>query len=285
VRRLDGLDHHAKIVVSDFDGDGKTDILQITGSELKVYSFDADNNIQLKFSTSKESLDDKLYLGDFNGDNKTDIIAPIADGSADWRMYISTGKGFRKEYYSNLFLYQPSWQGAPRKNRNIQRTYTTSDLNKDGKSDFTIFESQVWYRDGVTDWNDPDSSYGFNYLRNEGVDTNGKPIFSTAYNITPKELNWDGEDINYSMYGEHYIPLFGNFRIAQLNTDFAIIHKTKLITWSIGNKLDKISKIRFITQGGVKTEIQYSNLMDNTANIYKPAAASNLLNYPYVNVP
>ncbi len=288
IKRLDILDHHTKILVSDFDGDSKTDILQITGSELKVYSFDKNNNLELKFTTSKESLDDKLYLGDFNGDGKTDILAPIADSSPEWRMYISTGIGFKKEYYPNLFPYQPSWQGPPRKNRNIQRTYSTSDLNKDGKSDLTIFESQVWYRDRVNEWNNPDSSYGFNYLRNEGVDNDGKPIFSNAYSLNPKEATDSGddeaEDINYSKYGEHYIPLFGNFRVAQLNNDFLIIHKTKLITWNIGNRLDKISRIKFVNQGGVQTEVQYANFMDSNANVYKPASA-NLLNYPYINIP
>ncbi|HBT73570.1 MAG TPA: hypothetical protein DEB37_15385 [Lysinibacillus sp.] len=222
-------------------------------------------------------------MGDFNGDGKTDIFAPIAEDSSDWRMYISTGNGFRKELYSNFFLYQPTWQGPPRKNRNKQRTYSASDLNKDGKSDFLIFESQVWFRDGVFDWNNPDSSYGFNYFRNEGVDANGKTIFSNVYHIDPQELNWDGENINYSMYGEHYIPLFGNFRIAQLNTDFAIIHKTKLITWDLGSKLNKISKIKSITQGGVKTDIEYAPLT-LTGNIYKSYYESNPLPYPYVNI-
>lgn len=267
----------------DFNGDGKTDLLKVENNNLNIYSLNNQNQFIQIFSTIKESLDDKLYLGDFNGDGKTDIIAPIADGSPDWRMYISTGNSFRKEYYSNLFLYQPTWQGPPRKNRNKQRTYSTSDLNKDGKSDFVIFESQVWFRDGVTDWNNPDSSYGFNYLRNEGVDSSGKPIFSNVYHIDPKELNWDGEDINYSMYGEHYIPLFGNFRIAQLNTDFAIIHKTKLITWDLGNKLNKISKIKSITQGGVKTDIEYANLT-STGNIYQSFYDTNPVQYPYVNI-
>lgn len=269
--------------VSDFNGDGKSELLKIENGNLNVYSLNTQKQFAQIFSTTKESLENNLYLGDFNGDGKTDIIAPIAEDSSDWRMYISTGNGFRKEYYSNLFLYKPVWQGAPRKNRNIQRTYTTSDLNKDGKSDFTIFESQVWFRDGVTDWNNPDSSYGFNYLRNEGVDSSGKPIFSNVYHIDPKELNWDGEDINYSMYGEHYIPLFGNFRIAQLNTDFAIIHKTKLITWDLGNKLNKISKIKSITQGGVKTDIEYANLT-STGNIYKSFYDTNPVQYPYVNI-
>lgn len=269
--------------VSDFNGDGKSELLKIENGNLNVYSLNTQKQFAQIFSTTKESLENNLYLGDFNGDGKTDIIAPIAQDSSDWRMYISTGNGFRKELYTNLFIYQPVWQGAPRKNRNIQRTYTTSDLNKDGKSDFTIFESQVWFRDGATDWNNPDSSYGFNYFRNKGVDANGKPIFSNVYNIAPKELNWDGEDINYSMYGEHYIPLFGNFRIAQLNTDFAIIHKTKLITWDLGSKLNKISKIKSITQGGVKTDIEYANLT-STGNIYKSFYDTNPMQYPYVNI-
>ena len=268
--------------IINFDGDGKSEILEIKDDFMNVYKLI--NNAFVKiYTTTKESFEDKIYLGDFNGDGKTDILAPIAQDSSDWRMYISTGNGFRKELYTNLFLYQPSWQGAPRKNRNKLRIYSTSDLNKDGKSDFTIFESQVWFREGATDWNNPDSSYGFNYLRNEGVDANGKPIFSNVYHIDPKELNWDGEDINYSMYGEHYIPLFGNFRIAQLNTDFVIIHKTKLITWDLGSKLNKLSKIKSITQGGLKTDIQYASLT-STGNIYKSFYDTNPVQYPYVSI-
>ena len=44
----------------------------------------------------------------------------------------------------------------------------------------------------------------------------------------------------------------GIFRIAQLNTDFIILHKTKLITWNMGGNIPKISRIKSITQGGVK---------------------------------
>ncbi|AZB18817.1 type IV secretion protein Rhs [Chryseobacterium indologenes] len=270
-------------ITGNFSGNGNTGILKIENNNINIYELNTQNQFTQKFSVGKESLDDKVYLGDFNGDGKTDIIAPIANDSSDWRMYISTGNGFKKEYYSNLFLYQPSWQGAPRKKRNIQRTYSTSDLNKDGKSDFFIFESQVWFRDGALDWNDPDSSYGFNYLRNEGVDATGKPVFSNIYNIAPKELIWDGEDLNYSMYGEHYIPLFGTFRIAQLNTEFAIIHKTKLITWDLGSKINKISRIKSTTQGGLKTEIEYSPLIE-TGNIYKSFYNTISVQYPFVNI-
>lgn len=269
-------------ILIDFDGDGKTDILSLSDAA-RIYSLDRTKNFVNSANITNKISREGLLTADFNGDGKTDVMSPIKDGSSDWKLYMSTGVDFKEFYYSNLFLYHPVNQGPPRKNRNTQRTYATPDLNKDGKSDFVIFESQVWFRDGWTDWNNPDSSYGFNYLRNEGVDATGKPIFANVYHIDPVELNMEGETTNYSKYGEHYIPLFGNFRIAQLNTDFAIIHKTKLITWDLGNKLNKISKIKSITQGGVKTDIEYAPLT-STGNIYKSYYDTNPLPYPYVNI-
>lgn len=272
--------------VADFNGNSKTDFLKIEDDgSIGIYELDNQNNFIKLFSTTKETLDDILYLGDFNGDGKTDIIAPIAEDSSDWRMYISTGNGFKKEYYSNLFLYKPEHTGALTKQRNTLRTYTVPDLNKDGKSDFFVFESQKWFREWAI--NNPDSSYGFNYLRNDGVDANGKPIFTNIYNLAPKEAPESGdpnsEDINYSNYGEHYFPLFGGFRIAQLNTEFAIIHKNKLITWDFGSKINKISRIKSIAQGGLITTIVYSNLV-NDKNIYKSYYDTNAIAYPYVNI-
>jgi RHS repeat-associated protein len=273
----------------DFDGDGKQELLENTQiNTISLFSFDIDSGKFNKtvpdiYRGGNGAIRPNPIVGDYNGDGKTDILMAADINSSDWKIYISTGKSFKEFYYSNLFLYQPSWQGSPRKNRNIVRTYTAPDLNKDGKSDFVIFESQVWFRDCATCWNNPDSSYGFNYLRNEGVDPSGKPIFSNAYNIAPKELVWDGEDINYSMYGEHYIPLYGNFRTAQLNTDFIIIHKTKLITWDLGSKLNVISKIKSITQGGLKTNIEYAKLT-GTENIYKSYYDTNAVFYPYANI-
>nr|WP_315026475.1 RHS repeat-associated core domain-containing protein [uncultured Chryseobacterium sp.] len=275
--------YYKPIPLGDFDGDGRTDLFGFKNGT-KIYSLNpVTKEFDLKVeSPAQISVKGIALLGDFNGDGKTDVMSPVAEDSSDWKMFISTGKGIREYYYSNLFLYKPKHQGAPRKNRSTIRTYSISDINKDSKSDFLIFESQVWFRDGVFDWNNPDSSYGFNYLRNDGVDTDGKPIFANAYNISPVELNWDGENINYSMYGEHYIPIVGSSRIAQLNTEFAIIHKTKLITWNLGSKIDKVSRINSITQGGLKTNIEYSNLSDPA--IYKSSYAVSPVTYPYINI-
>ncbi|PKF74499.1 RHS repeat-associated core domain-containing protein [Chryseobacterium sp. PMSZPI] len=275
--------YYKPIPLGDFDGDGKTDLFGLRNGT-KIYSLNPiTKEFDLKAESSAQiSVKGVALLGDFNGDGKTDVMSPVAEDSSDWKMFISTGKGIREYYYSNLSLYKPKHQGAPRKNRSTVRTYSISDINKDGKSDFLIFESQVWFRDGVFDWNNPDSSYGFNYLRNDGIDADGKPIFTNAYNISPVELNWDGENINYSMYGEHYIPIVGSSRIAQLNTEFAIIHKTKLITWNLGSKIDKVSRINSITQGGLKTSIEYSNLSDPT--VYKSSYTVTPVTYPYINI-
>ena len=272
------------LALGDFNGDGKTDLLETSGNATHIYSYDD------KIKTFKEIYTSNIQIpvagrisGDFNGDGKTDFMVPVAEGSSDWRIYLSSGTGFVTHYYSNLFLYEPSKQGAPRKNRNTQRIYSAPDLNKDGKSDFVAFETQVWYRDAWDEWNNPDSSYGFYYFRNEGIDKKGKPIFTIAHHIDPIELNWDREDIiNYSMYGEHYIPIFGNFRIAQLNTNFIILHKTKLITWNLDAKLDEVSRIKSITQGGLRTEVDYKELDPNKNPGFYAGVKSE--QYPYIEL-
>lgn len=272
--------------VGDFDGDGKTDVFNFLNGT-KIYSLNKQTTeFELKAQASSQiGVRSVVFLGDFNGDGKTDVLSPVAEDSSDWKMFISTGEGISEHYYSNLALYKPTHTGKPTKSRVTVRTYFTPDFNRDGKSDFLHFQSEKWFRELAI--NNPDSSYGFVYFRNDGVDSNGKPIFTNAYSIATKEAtSWgdnESEDINYSKYGEHYQPLVGNFRLSQFNTSFAIIHKTKLITWDLGSKLDQISRIKSITQGGIKTDVEYSPLV-NEGNIYRSYIDVNSVNYPHVNV-
>ncbi|MGL6127709.1 MAG: FG-GAP repeat domain-containing protein [Chryseobacterium artocarpi] len=278
--------YYKPIPLGDFDGDGKTDLFGLKDGT-KIYSLNlATKEFDLKVQSSAQiSVKGVALLGDFNGDGKTDVMSPVAEDSSDWKMFISTGKGIIEYYYSNLSLYKPQHTGSPTKRRNTIKNYFVPDLNKDGKSDLLQFQSEVWFREWAI--NNPDSSYGFVYFRNDGVDTTGKPIFTVAHNLASKEETaWgdkNDEDINYSNYGEHFLPLIGSFRLAQLNTDFAIIHKTKLITWDLGNKLDKMARIKSIIQGGVKTDVEYSPLI-NEGNIYKSYLETTTVNYPYVNI-
>ena len=280
------FDEKNNIITGDFDGDGKTDIFEITDNNVNVYSFDSSLQSFNKIHSFSHGISNKGRItGDFNGDGKTDFMTPIAEGSSDWKMYLSTGSEFVIHNYPNLFLYEPYWQGAPRKRRNVQRIYNAPDLNKDGKSDFIVFQTEVWYKDGIFDYRDMSSSYGFTYLRNDGVDKNGKPIFSLAYHLKPTENDCDTcEYGNFSGYGEHFIPIFGKFRVAQLNTDFIITHKTKLITWNMGEDINKISRIKSITQGGLRTEVDYKELdpvSTKDPHFYAPVKQEK---YPYMEL-
>lgn len=280
------FDEKNNIITGDFDGDGKTDIFEITDNKVNVYSFDSSLQSFNKIHSFSHGISNKGRItGDFNGDGKTDFMTPIAEGSSDWKMYLSTGSGFVIHNYPGLFLYEPYWQGAPRKRRNVQRIYNAPDLNKDGKSDFIVFQTEVWFKDGIFDYKDMSSSYGFTYLRNNGVDKNGKPIFSLAYHLKPTENDCDTcEYGNFSGYGEHFIPIFGKFRVAQLNTDFIITHKTKLITWNMGEDINKISRIKSITQGGLRTEVDYKELdpvSTKDPHFYAPVKEEK---YPYMEL-
>ena len=280
------FDEKNNIITGDFDGDGKTDIFEITDNNVNVYSFDSSLQSFNKIHSFSHGISNKGRItGDFNGDGKTDFMTPIAEGSSDWKMYLSTGSGFVIHNYPGLFLYEPYWQGAPRKRRNVQRIYNAPDLNKDGKSDFIVFQTEVWFKDGIFDYKDMSSSYGFTYLRNNGVDKNGKPIFSLAYHLKPTENDCDTcEYGNFSGYGEHFIPIFGKFRVAQLNTDFIITHKTKLITWNMGEDINKISRIKSITQGGLRTEVDYKELdpvSTKDPHFYAPVKEEK---YPYMEL-
>ena len=253
---------------------GKTDLLTVTKNVFNIYKLDKYYNFYKVFSENKTSEIKRVLLGDFTGDGKTDIFIPMAEESSDWEMYIATGNGFIKHDYPNFIFYQPSWTPNSNKRTEVYRHYFTPDLNKDGKSDFLMFYSETWNNE--PDYKDRDAKYGIYYYKNNGVDANGKPIFTIGYLLDPD----DWSQGNFSDYGEHYIPLVGSFRIAQANTELSIIHKTEFITWDFGDKLNVISRIKEIEQGGIKTEIKYTPATKENG-FYQSGVP---MQYPFVNI-
>ncbi|WP_407509334.1 RHS repeat-associated core domain-containing protein [Elizabethkingia anophelis] len=253
---------------------GKTDLLTVTKNVFNIYKLDKYYNFYKVFSENKTSEIKRVLLGDFTGDGKTDIFIPMAEESSDWEMYIATGNGFIKHDYPNFIFYQPSWTPNSNRRTDVKRSYFTPDLNKDGKSDFLMFYSETWSHE--PDYKNRDAKYGIYYYKNNGVDANGKPIFTIGYLLDPD----DWSQGNFSDYGEHYIPLVGSFRIAQANSELSIIHKTEFITWDFGDKLNVISRIKEIEQGGIKTEIKYTPATKENG-FYQSGVP---MQYPFVNI-
>jgi RHS repeat-associated protein len=115
-----------KVHVVDFNGDGKSDIMLIKGSNCEIFTFDGWTARRIHYSTNYLTKDHLSYFGDFNGDGKTDILAKLTSSGA-WKVVISNGIGF----YESLFTFNTSPDTDPFTGDQLG----IADLNGDGKSD------------------------------------------------------------------------------------------------------------------------------------------------------
>ncbi len=109
-----------KGLAADFDGDGCSDVLDVTAQILDYLCQPA----VLQIATSLDWVNDTLTLGDFNGDGKTDVLAidPTTGAGGVW---LSTGTGFEKTDFS----VPAGWRAY-----NI----VAGDWNGDGKTDIAL---------------------------------------------------------------------------------------------------------------------------------------------------
>ncbi|PWN69184.1 hypothetical protein C1631_014070 [Chryseobacterium phosphatilyticum] len=263
---------HSTVKVGDFDGDGKSEIFEYrTDGSYHIWKFENDQ-FSVVQSGNNVKLTDSTIIGDFNGDKKIDFLTPDGSESTGWNLYVSNGKGFQGHYYPDLILFEPWRVGAPRKKRQTSKSYLGLDTNNDGKTDILVFESQLWSRDGVFDWNNPDSSFGISRLISDGSNPDGRINFRYVTDYTPVELNQNIETLNFSMYGEHYLPILGN---NILQNKIYITHKTKLISINFED-VTKASLINKVSQDGIDTNIVYNQLDE----ALQQSSASQYL-YPY----
>ena len=126
-----------RLVIIDYDGDGKSDILLINQSGTYIYTFDVTYNssgavssITLRQVTSFSSLTkadvmyNKILFGDLNGDGKTDFILSGGTNTKLWDVYYSRGNGLFDKKEVNICY--PS----------NTRSYFFQDINSDGFLDF-----------------------------------------------------------------------------------------------------------------------------------------------------
>lgn len=218
--------------IVDFNGDGKSDILQITRDgnykilEIVKYTNYAITNLLGSGTLDKYSYSKQMLLGDYNGDGKTDIMLPDSIGGSGqtlWHTYYSNpnpaGGSFFVKESQNIVEYWPDTGGHYDTQRHWS-SYYAMDINGDGKSDLV----RVWrkyYKPGFT-INDHNTQWWVTAYTNN-VGKAGGSGFTLTYdsdnsNITPfgpMHFNSDSPDVP--------ILITSNYRYQGANTDLVIV--------------------------------------------------------------
>ncbi|MDR1633030.1 MAG: FG-GAP-like repeat-containing protein, partial [Dysgonamonadaceae bacterium] len=122
-----------RLLVMDYDGDGKSDICLINNQGTHIYTFDVSGTsysmrkVATYSGITKSGLDHRELLpGEFNGDGKTDLlVSPSSQsgGGYEWAFYYSKGNGqFDKKTALGTY-------------NNNSESFYTQDINGDGITD------------------------------------------------------------------------------------------------------------------------------------------------------
>lgn len=135
-----------KLLVMDYDGDGKTDICHINESGANIYTFETygANIVGTRKIASYTGLrrsglaNRRLLMGEFNGDGLTDmLVSPSSKDGTDhtWTVYNSKGNGqFDKSTFSGPY------------NDNDENTgFVIQDINGDGMTDLIKYNASGFF--------------------------------------------------------------------------------------------------------------------------------------------
>lgn len=119
-----------RLLVFDYDGDGKSDICHITSTGISVYTFDIEGStmtgrhVATSSTINLQSLENKqLLLGELNGDGLVDLVLAPAPGSSRWNVCYSKGNG----QFDTTFDFSISNSG--------DKKFLLQDVNNDGITD------------------------------------------------------------------------------------------------------------------------------------------------------
>ncbi|GAA4419283.1 RHS repeat-associated core domain-containing protein [Nibrella viscosa] len=116
------------VLVLDFNGDGKSDLMLIKNNECEIITFDQYTARQIYYTSSSAYLNKNglFYVGDFNGDQKTDLLVKNSTTN-QWQVLISTGKVYLETGFT--------FARTPNTDPYTGDQLAVSDFNGDGKSD------------------------------------------------------------------------------------------------------------------------------------------------------
>ncbi len=236
-----------KLVVMDYDGDGKTDICLINDSGLNIYTFTFSNgNVSLdKIATDtgltrQMLVDRELLVGEFNGDGLMDLLVSAKRGdlnNLNWTIYRSKGNGmFGKTVINGIYVDNDSKSG-----------FFLQDVDNDGKTDLLNYKSSCFY------------TY---FSRNNSIDFGSSHLTSfptTGSSIVPVDIN---------SHNRHSM-LISLIKGTATKYSLPLNISKEVMATGMANSL------------GVIEKNTYSQLTDDTGNSYTKGYGAS---YPYVNI-
>ncbi len=146
------------IRLGDFNGDGKTDVVQFDGAYITLFLSTGSGFLRSPVTSTASSTypaNYGIHIGDFNGDGKADIVytRPIPTGYYGYRpqlvLLLSTGRGFTEQdwvYLDQVTMPLDTTIYASTINGEIQ----IGDLDGDGRADFVYRNYAVLSRGNNT---------------------------------------------------------------------------------------------------------------------------------------
>ncbi|SEH34685.1 RHS repeat-associated core domain-containing protein [Chryseobacterium culicis] len=255
----------------DIDGDRKVDIINVSNTAYTVFEFikTAPNQYLKKIKFTGNLAETKapeftVLFGDFNGDGNLDFTIPTTDNKEkdNWRFYMGTGKEFSNILKTDFLKYRKpdDYQNSNYPTFNIYRNfYTSSDINKDGKSDIVHINS--FNKAGQVNSSGVilNRYYGYtiaSYTAN-GAMANGDPDFYTSY--TYGGSNYVTGTSEFALFS----PITTQVKVNNNYYDVLLFWKERMHKLKSSSPVGKLAQVQSITQGGIITSADYLEVIPN----------------------
>lgn len=314
------LKYHNKKMVSDFNGDGKSDIIIFEPNKaykivsIKQLNVAPWNELEIigQGTLDKFSYKKQLLLGDYNGDGKTDIMLPDTEGGSGhtlWHIYYANpnpagGEFFVKESH-NIVEYRPDTgiPGTPGADYDTQvhySSYYALDTNGDGKSDVVRVWRKHYKVQGLFEWNNHNTQWTVtSYVNNIGntqFSSNNK--FQLDYQTPCQTYTTGSGTYNNCNHDSDspglIIPIVSSYKHAGIKQDLVLVHNHYNRVFYIKFKKDvsEDSRIKKVTSSGgnIVDEVQYAAMEPSTTlnngqgALNEFYSSSNSVNYPFVEI-
>lgn len=280
---ISNINSNDRLIPSDFDGDGKTDLFHFSEGKLEVYTLNEQNRLTRLYLINDTTIkmNYPILFGDYNGDGKVDFTIPTANKSRVWKFFMGTGNritSYTKDInvwfgeggistQGHVFEGEPLIFGQPTIQKLFEYHYIAQDYNGDGKTD--ILSHHV-----IT----PVSSS--NYVTEKlSLHINRATSSSTQPYFEPKGYRQQ-ENNGLTKFG---IPVFLDLNKQTANLEYAYVDGNKIYGFEFAKDHRRDILLKSVSNNGLSTTVEYDqDRQPWQGSIY---TASFNVPYPYVEAP